>query len=182
LIVSTCVILIYRNLVLGRKRRQIHIRRQTVSRNEIEYAHRIRDQQALTMLIVHIIFYIILAMPLMTYYFYNAFTLNIPNKSADRLSIERFALYIAELTIYLFPVSSFYLYTAASHKFRSELLKLIRSLLHCTWFNQTRRIHPTANEIAPSRIPANRSVLTRGPQWLVSNRITWEHTNQLRLQ
>jgi hypothetical protein len=127
------------------------------------------------MLVVHIIFYVILAMPLMAYYFYNALTLNIPNKSANRLSIERFALYIAELIIYLFPVSSFYLYTVASHKFRSELLKLIHSLLHCTWFNPTRRIHPTANEIALSRIPGNRSVLTRGPQWLVSNRITWEH-------
>jgi hypothetical protein len=98
LIMSSCAILIYRNLVLKRQRCQIDIRQQT------EYTYKILDQQALAMLFVQILFYVILIIPLMAFYFYNALTLNIPNKSFDRLSIERFALYIAELIIYLFPV------------------------------------------------------------------------------
>ncbi|UJR32388.1 hypothetical protein I4U23_019850 [Adineta vaga] len=47
-------------------------------------------------------------------YFYNAATLNISNKSIDRLAIERFAVYLSELILIIFPVSSFCLYTMTS--------------------------------------------------------------------
>ncbi len=67
LIMSSCAILIYRNLVLKRQRCQIHIRQQT------EYTYKIRDQQALAILFVQILFYVILIIPLMAFYSFTTF-------------------------------------------------------------------------------------------------------------
>jgi hypothetical protein len=46
-----------------------------------------------------------------------------PNRSQDHLAVEQFVSFVAECILYLFPVTSFYLYTLTSRTFREELLK-----------------------------------------------------------
>ncbi len=62
---------------------------------------------------------------------FSTISLAIPNRSSDYLAIERFVSFMAEVMLYLFPVTSFYLYKLTSRTFRSELVKWIRSLLIC---------------------------------------------------
>jgi small-conductance mechanosensitive channel len=145
-IMIICTLLIYRNLVLKRQRRQVHDNRPISKQNEINRSQRARDQQVLIMLLVQVFVYIISITPLMIMFFYNAITQSVTNKSVDRVTIEKFASYISEVIVYLFPVLSFYLYTMASNIFRNELKRLLYSVFTCRW-NNIRRIEPTTNDV-----------------------------------
>lgn len=143
-LMTICSLLIYRNLVLKQRRRQ-----QTNTGPSLDgsdraaVSQRRRDQQVLLMLLVQISVYVCLIAPLMGVYFYNAASLYVRNKSAERVAIERFALFVAEAIIYLFPASSFYLYTIASRVFRRELLRMLSTIVRCKWNGDRRRIEPS---------------------------------------
>lgn len=122
-------LLMYRNLVLKRQRRQQNIRETSARTNPTVDVQQKRDQQALMMLLIQVVVYTILTVPLMGFYFYSAISLGIPNKSPDRLAIEKFVQFVGETMADCFPFLSFYLYTLVSHTFRDELIKLLRPLI-----------------------------------------------------
>jgi len=95
------------------------------------------------MLLIQVFVYVISITPLMIMNLYNAITLSVPNKSVDQINIEKFVFYIVEVIVYLFPVSSFYVYTMVSKIFRDELKRLLHSTFTCKW-NNTGRIEPIA--------------------------------------
>ncbi|CAF0983683.1 unnamed protein product [Rotaria sp. Silwood1] len=146
-IMITCAFLTHHNLVLKQKRRQFIIAQHGGNNIEARDQERRRDRQVLLLLIVQVIVFLITIIPLMCSHFYNAMTLNIKNKSIERMTIERFAAYLASLSVYLFPTLSFYLYTMTSSMFRSELKKLIRFILRCNCLRQNVRIEPVGNNI-----------------------------------
>ena len=106
-----------------------------------------RDRQVFSILIVQVVLFVITISPLMSYYFYNAITLKIKNKSVERLAIEQFCWFLAQMSAYLFPTLSFYLYTMTSSIYRNELVNLIRSIIRCRCSRGNTRIEPTANSI-----------------------------------
>jgi hypothetical protein len=147
IIMMICAILVYRNLLLKQQRLQHNINSQhTENRNEVERGQRIRDQQVFLMLLIQVFVYVVSVTPLMMMYLYNAATLSNSNKSADRINLENFLFFAAEVIVYFFPVSSFYLYTLASNLFRKELKRLLYLPFTCNW-NNTRRIEPTTNPV-----------------------------------
>lgn len=145
-IMIVCALLIHHNLVLKQQRRRQlnNVSLESTSQSRRNNSQTKRDQQVLFMLLVQVSIYAILMTPLMSWYFYSAITLTVTNKSADRVAIERFAIFMAELIIFAFPTSSFYLYTMSSQIFRAELMIMIRCALHCKWSNTMSRIEPTA--------------------------------------
>ncbi|CAF0802534.1 unnamed protein product [Adineta steineri] len=138
---TICSLLIQKNLANKRERRHINIH-QPQGENNKQYLERRRDQQALVMLFAQIFVYFILTTPWMIYNIYSTLALDIINKSANRMAIERLAYSLSSLTVLLFPTSSFYLYTLASSMYRKELLIMLRSALPCRYFNNNRRIEP----------------------------------------
>ncbi|CAF3398395.1 unnamed protein product [Rotaria sp. Silwood1] len=96
------------------------------------------DQQVLRILFAQITCYIIFTIPQLCNLVFNTISITILNRSNERLAIERFLSFIAELMLYLFPVTSFYLYTLTSRTFRKELIKFFRSI-----FCRKSRITPT---------------------------------------
>jgi hypothetical protein len=146
----TCSLLIQRNLARKRERRQFNIGQQERI-NDREYLQRKRDQQDLVMLFAQIFVFITLTTPWVIFSIYNAISLGVPNKSADRLAIERFLLDLVGVVILLFPTASFYLYTLTSSMFRKELLIMLRSIPYFKRFVNTRRIEPTLND-APQEL------------------------------
>jgi hypothetical protein len=141
-IMITFTLLIRRNLANKRKRRHFN-RNQQQRTNDREHLQRKYDQQALVMLFAQIIVYIILTTPWVTFSIYNAFSLDVPNKTTDRLAIESFVQVLVEAVVILFPTASFYLYTLTSSMFRKELLLMLRSVLYWKCFINNRRIEPT---------------------------------------
>ena len=131
-IMITCALFIYRNLVHKQQRR----RQLTVSQRQ----ERPFNQQLLRLLITQIIFYIIFIIPQLCNLVFNTVSITIPNRSKEYLAVEQFVQFIAELMLYLFPVTSFYLYTLTSRTFRKELIKFLRA---------THLLKP-ANEVRPT--------------------------------
>jgi hypothetical protein len=140
-IMVICSLLIRRNLTKKREPRHLNADQQKRTNNR-EHLQRKRDRQALIILFVQIFVYFILTVPWMVYMIYDAISLNILNKSADRLAIERFIDLFTGAVLILFPTTSFYLYTLTSSMFRKELLKMLRLILCCKCFNNNRRIEP----------------------------------------
>jgi hypothetical protein len=136
--------LIYRNLVLRQKRRQVMVIQPKGKEKE-----RKRDRQVLMLLISQVVVFVIITIPLMISYFYNAATLNITNKSVEWLAIEQFGSFVIRIIIYIFPVLSFYLYTLTSSMFRGEFVSMMRSVLRCVCLTTTNRIEPMENNNAP---------------------------------
>ena len=135
-------LLTYHNLLLKQKRRQLAGGQQPNDRNQVENVHRARDQQVLIVLPVQVVLYILGTTPLMFWLFYNAITLNITNKSINRLAIERFIGVMIEFLVNAFPVFSCYLYTITSRTFRNELIKLYRLVVSCRCLNNIHQIVP----------------------------------------
>lgn len=132
-IMIVCTLLIRRNLAQKQERRH----------GSIVQQQRRRNQQTLIMLFAQIGFYILLTVPYTIHGIYNAISMNIPNKSVDRLAIERLMLSIASVLIVLFPTLSFYVYTLISSMFRRELLIMLYSILCCKYnINNNNRIEP----------------------------------------
>jgi hypothetical protein len=119
-IMIICICLIRLNLKQKQQRR-IQIVVVSQQRNSL-------DQQVLHMLFIQIICYIIFIIPQLCNLVFNTISITIPNRSSDHLAIEKIVAFIAELMLYLFPVTSFYLYTLTSRTFRNELMKFFRSL------------------------------------------------------
>jgi hypothetical protein len=131
-IMIICAYLIRRNLAL-KQQRQIQILVTIQPRKSL-------DQQVLNMLFIQIICYIIFIIPQLCNLVFNTISIIDPNRSNEHLAIEKFVAFIAELMLYLFPVTSFYLYTLTSRTFRNELIKFIHLIFFCCWKN---RITPT---------------------------------------
>ncbi|CAF0749146.1 unnamed protein product [Rotaria sp. Silwood1] len=87
------------------------------------------DQQVLRILFAQIICYIIFTIPQLCNLVFNTISITISNRSNEHLAIEVFVAFLAELMLYLFPVTSFYLYTLTSRTFRKELIKFFSSML-----------------------------------------------------
>jgi hypothetical protein len=135
MIMIVCACLIRRNLARKQQRRtQLSLGDQ--QRNSL-------DQQVLNILFIQIICYIIFTIPQLCNLVFAAVSITNFNPSSDYLAVEEFVAFIAELMLYLFPVTSFYLYTLTSRTFRSELKKCIRSTFDCCWKNQ---ITPTIDD------------------------------------
>ncbi|UJR14205.1 hypothetical protein I4U23_001198 [Adineta vaga] len=120
LIMITCALLIRRNLARKHQKR-LHI-------SVIEHHRHSLDHQVLVLLFIQIICYIIFTMPQLCNLVYNAISNTITNRSQERIAIERFVGFIAELMLYMFPVTSFYLYTLTSRTFRGELIAFFHLL------------------------------------------------------
>jgi hypothetical protein len=119
MIMIICACFIRQNLA---HKQQRHIRISSSNRAERPF-----DQQVLKILFIQIIFYVIFIIPQLGNLVFNTISVTIPNRSADHLAIEKFVTFIAEFMLYLFPVTSFYLYTLTSRTFRKELMKYFRT-------------------------------------------------------
>jgi hypothetical protein len=151
-VMVTCSLLIRRNLAKKRARRQVNIGQQQRI-NDRKYLQRRRDQQSLAMLFAQVVVFITLITPWVIFSIYNAISLNIQNKSADRLAIERFLSSLVGSLILLFPTASFYLYTLTSSIFRKELLIMLRSIPCFKCCINTGRIEPSLNEAPQELLP-----------------------------
>jgi hypothetical protein len=121
-----------------------HLRRQQLPsnvQNNDEQLRR-RDQQVFVKLLFQAIVSLVTQTPWMLLFFYTAMTIHISDKSADRLAVERFVTFTADVIVFLFPVASFHLYTLVSRTFRQELKNLLCRLLWRIWRNDLNRIYP----------------------------------------
>ena len=137
--------LIHRNLA-HRHQRRMHL---------ISIQRRVNplDRQLLKILFVQIISYIIIIIPQISNLMFNTVLLTIPNRSEEHVAIGQFVAFLAELTLYLFPVLSFYLYTLTSRTFRNELMKFFCSIhVRCCGH----RIAPAVNNTDVHQSLANR--------------------------
>ena len=132
-----CAFTIRRNLALKQKRRSQLSTRQDGRRTEL-------DHQVHRLLFAQIIFYVIFTIPQLGNLVFNTISITNPNRSREHLAVERFVNFMAELMLYLFPVTSFYLYTLTARTFRSEIHHLMHSL--CLW--------NFGNQITPNVISA----------------------------
>lgn len=146
-IMIVCSLFTYHNLVIKRKHRQAIIAPHGGVNNEAMEHERKQDHHVLLLLIIQIVVFASTIIPFMCNYFYNAITLNIKNKSIERLVIENFVTYLTTLGLFLFPASSFYLYTMTSSMFRHELISLIRIILRRDFLHHNTRIEPSMNAI-----------------------------------
>ncbi|CAF0884972.1 unnamed protein product, partial [Rotaria sordida] len=94
-----------------------------------DYQRNRLDQQVLKILFVQVVCYIIFTIPQLCNLVFNTISITIPNRSNEHLIIEIFIAFLAELMLYLFPVTSFYLYTLTSRRFRKELIDFFCLLL-----------------------------------------------------
>jgi hypothetical protein len=151
-------LLIYHNLILKQKRRFTMGQRNEQRNNKVPNLQRTRDQQVLIILLIQVFVFTVATTPLMIWLFYNAVTLNTPNKSADRLAIERFIGVMIEFLVNSYPVLSLYLYTMTSRIFRDELIKFYRRLaLNYRRLHITGRIHPATNAIALKHVSGHKN-------------------------
>ncbi len=161
LLMATCALLIHRNLVAKRQRRQQHGNQPLGVENEAQILQRKLDQQVLLMLLVQVVVYVVLITPLMGFYFYSAVSLNIPNKTADRSAIERFVQFVSETIVFIFPSSSFYLYTLVSRTFREELVRVVRVAIPWGWLHRNNNIEPITTITAPTITTGNQAINTQ---------------------
>ncbi|CAF1171128.1 unnamed protein product [Rotaria sordida] len=120
MIMIMCAYIIRRNLAHKHERR-IRLSLGNYQRNPL-------DQQVLNILFVQIICYIIFTIPQLCNLVFNTISIMSPDRSNEHLAVESFLNFLAELMLYLFPVTSFYLYTLTSRTFRKELIKFFRSI------------------------------------------------------
>ncbi|CAF3433917.1 unnamed protein product [Rotaria socialis] len=120
------------------------IRRNLASRHQIrarlalgDRGKRKLDQQVHKILFAQVFCYIIFTIPQLCNLVFSTISITIPHRSSEHLAIEAFVAFIAEFMLYLFPVTSFYLYTLTSRTFRKDLMQFFRSLI-----DRNRRIMP----------------------------------------
>ena len=119
LIMIVCACMIRRNLARKQQRRSQLSTRKEGRLNRL-------DQQVHRLLFVQIIFYIVFTTPQLANLIFTTVSITISNNSSELSHVGRFVNFIAELMLYLFPVTSFYLYTLTARTFRLELLKFVR--------------------------------------------------------
>ena len=118
-IMLVCAYLIRQNL-RRKSRRQLQWTASGQRRNAL-------DDQVHQLLFIQSISYIVFTLPQLANLLFNAVAIRTPNRSEEHLAIERFFNFFAELMLYLFPVTSFYLYTLTSRTFRAEFFSIFRS-------------------------------------------------------
>ncbi|CAF1384339.1 unnamed protein product [Adineta steineri] len=126
LIMITFVILIRHNLATKQQRRQRDMYK--IKGSTVRLLNS-RDYQALMMLFVQVIFYILSTIPWMIFLIYAPFGRRIHNKSNNRIAIEKFFRYITEILVYTYPTLSFYINIFTSQTFRDVLVNILCSLL-----------------------------------------------------
>jgi H+/gluconate symporter-like permease len=137
-IMIVCACLIRRNLV-HRQQRRAQLSLPQHQDNSL-------DHQVLRILSIQIVCYIIFIIPQLCNLVFNTVSLTIPNPSQNLLAVEAFVSFLAECILYLFPVTSFYLYTLTSRTFRKELIKFFRSMF-APWLGN--RIRPMIDNTVP---------------------------------
>ncbi|UJR11666.1 hypothetical protein I4U23_015847 [Adineta vaga] len=130
-------LLIRKNLKEKRQRRQNLFNRD--DNNLIQHKN---DRQALRMLFIQVIVFILIRISWMIYSINNVISSYITNKSSDRIAIENFITAIAGALSFLFPSLSFYIYTLTSNIFREELISFMKVLFCCKCFINNHRIAP----------------------------------------
>ena len=119
-IMILCTYFIRRNLA-RRKQKRMQLFLAQYSANSL-------DQQLLKILFIQIICYIIFIIPQLCNLVFGAVSIAVANQSMEYLAVQQFVAFVAELILYLFPVTSFYLYTLTSRSFRKELMKFFQSI------------------------------------------------------
>lgn len=132
-IMIICASLIYRNLLQRRIRLTIVGEHEQQRRNSL-------DHQVHHLLLIQVFFFVIFIIPQIGNLLFNTISLSIVNRSDDHYTLERFLNFLAELMLYLFPVTSFYLYTLTSRTFRAEFIKCVRLAVR-----SPQRIAPTTD-------------------------------------
>ncbi|CAF0856495.1 unnamed protein product [Adineta steineri] len=122
----TFVILIRYNLATKQQRRQRNMYKIKGSTVRLLNSS---NYQALMMLFVQVIFYIVLTIPWMIFSIYAPFGRRIHNKSNNCIAVEIVFRYITEILVYTYPTLSFYINTFTSQIFRDELVNILCSLL-----------------------------------------------------
>lgn len=116
IIMILCAYFIRQNLAFRKQRRtQLSLAQRNASS---------LDHQLLKILFIQIICYIIFIIPQLCNLVFGTISITISNRSIEYLVVQQFIAFIAELLLYLFPVTSFYLYTLTSRTFRKELMKI----------------------------------------------------------
>ena len=139
LIMIVCAFIIRRNLALKQERRSHLSKRQDGRMNGL-------DHQVHRLLFTQIIFYVIFTIPQLGNLVFSTISSTNPNRSHEHIAVERFVNFMAELMLYLFPVTSFYLYTLTSRTFRCEICHLVHSLCLRNFGNQ---ITPNVISVLP---------------------------------
>ncbi|CAF1496881.1 unnamed protein product, partial [Rotaria sordida] len=103
-----------------------------------------------------IICYIIFTTPQLCNLVFNTILIITPYRSNDELAFESFLNFLAELMLYLFPVTSFYLYTLTSRTFRKELIDFFHLLLIYCGRHQ---ITPTETALIPHHRMGNNETI-----------------------
>ena len=137
-VMIVCACMIRRNLARKQQRRT------QVSTAKERQMHAL-DQQVHRLLFIQIIFYITFTTPQLTNLIFRAVWVRIANPSEEQLSTEKVLDFIAESMLYLFPVTSFYLYTLTSRTFRLELMKCFRG-----WFHLRYQANQQVGDITPN--------------------------------
>jgi uncharacterized membrane protein YbaN (DUF454 family) len=145
LIMIPSLLLNQRNLALKRQRRHHMVVQQKEGRNAAQEMDRKRDQQVLAIMLVQLIAYIITIIPAMIVQIYNVITINMFNKSNNRIIIEQFITLITDMLATIYSTLSFYLNTITSRMFREELMIVLRNVLPWTWVSNNTRIEPIVN-------------------------------------
>ena len=136
LIMIVCACMIRRNLVRKQQRRIQLLTTKERQRNAL-------DQQVHRLLFIQIVFYIVFTSPQLANLTFHVVSIRVVDPSEDYLSIQQFVAFAAELMLYLFPVTSFYLYTLTSRSFRSELAKFCR-----IWFCRGARANHQVGDVS----------------------------------
>jgi hypothetical protein len=168
-LMATSTVLTRRNLMLKQQRREQNRNQPLEAEITVENMQRRRDQHIILMLFTQVLVYVVLITPLMGFYFYSAVSLNIPNKTADRVAIEKFVQFMGETIVYIFPSSSFYLYTMVSGTFRKELFKVVRLAKLCPQLNNNNRIEPITTDSTRRLTTGTHAFFTRMSQSFGSN-------------
>ncbi|CAF4160524.1 unnamed protein product [Rotaria sordida] len=148
MIMIICAYFIRRNLA-HKHRRRVQLSLGDYQRNRL-------DQQVLKILFVQIICYIIFTTPQLCNLVFNTILIITPYRSNDELAFESFLNFLAELMLYLFPVTSFYLYTLTSRTFRKELIDFFHLLLIYCGRHQ---ITPTETALIPHHRMGNNETI-----------------------
>lgn len=131
-IMLICAYLIQRNLRQKQQRR--------IQLNVAEQRRHHLDQQVYRLLFIQVLFFVLFIIPQLANLLFNTISISILNRTDNHYTIERFLNIVAELMLYLFPVTSFYLYTLTSRTFRTELITCLKAT-----FRTPQRIAPVTD-------------------------------------
>ncbi|CAM4972788.1 unnamed protein product [Rotaria socialis] len=164
-IMITCTVLIRHNLAIKRDFREqpANATNPTDPSSTNTHFQRTRDKNALPMLFIQVIVYCFVQALQLIYTLYAAIASNIQNKSSDHLANERFASFLADLCVYLFPVTAFYLFILVLRTFRTELHNLVSKMLTICFGNRWNiRIVQIGNVTNSSKLPDGTNMAATG--------------------